>query len=419
MAGRQRAVALVVMAMVLPAALVFGLAASSSQNRQADWSTLRTGPHGTAGAFGTLRRLGYDVRRLREPLTHIPSDCRQLWVIQPLQTLTFDELAALRSWVTRGGCLVCSYEAIVHAVQFLAYRAKEGPAGGPFPELVEAVPAGLGAGLTALPLGGPSAGHRGAYAVPWLSSGLTEEVKLVYAPRGGVLSGWEGWTPLAVCPEGPVVAARSLGNGHLLFLADPDIASNSGLARADNAVLISNIVAAANGPVFFDEFHHGFSDRPTSLRALVMGSPAALGAGIVALGVLLGLLSVAVRFGSAAEPYEPPRRSALEFVSSVADLYERAGARDGALRALYAATLRRLGGPVGPDAAPSCAELAELASERVGIPASEIRTVLEAAHATARRGCTSDAEFLTLARGLARVSGSDRPAGAQWPTWRR
>ena len=64
---------------------------------------------GTRAVFNTLRRLGMDVRH-EAPLTELPADCAQLWLMNR-QPIAHNEMDALQSWVHSGGQLVVGYTA--------------------------------------------------------------------------------------------------------------------------------------------------------------------------------------------------------------------------------------------------------------------------------------------------------------------
>ncbi len=388
--------------------LTVGLKTRSTEEGSADWSTYRYGAQGAAAPYGTLKRLGVDVRRLRDSSTRIPEDCAQLWMLYPTSPLAYDDLSALRNWVFEGGQLVVSYDFLVYTSIFAAQlmRQGEGEIGGPFPELAQVappMPSAFTSGLT----GGIVNLEPGAYGTPLRREGVFEGVNLLYSPTGQGLSleSAEEWLPLATAQGSTLVAGRRLGSGHIVFLGDPDMLSNRNITRADNMLLVYNLASLAGGPVYFDEHHHGFTERPASVIGLVRRSRGAIGAHMAAVGALCVILAVCWRFGRPVDPRPRPRREASEYVESLARLYQRAGAREAALKALYDAARRRLAGSARRPVALEDEQLARLGAARVGMAPDEVVRVLSAARQALETGCPADSQLLVLGRELARLSG--------------
>lgn len=376
---------------------------AGAEKARADWSTYRSGGQGTLALYRTLGRLGYDVRRLEAPLTQIPDDCALLWLLYPTDGLAYDELVALRDWVAGGGRLVCSWDAIVHIGLFQRWMIPGQEEQSPFPELMKLQPElSLSAGLPTVPA--LAADGVGRAVVPTNREGIFEGVSILWSPTGRGLASSEGWTALARVNGSPLVAARRVGSGVVVFLGDPEMLGNAAIGRVDNAVLASNMAWLAGGPSYFAEYQHGFTDRPLSVVGLIRSSPLAVAAYSIVAGLALGLLAVGIRLGRPLPPYDPPRRSSLEFVGALAMIYRRAQARDVALSALYAAAIRRLAGQARTRETADHSQLARFSAHRVGMDAESVRSVLDSAATILKRGCENDTELATLARGLASIT---------------
>lgn len=90
-------------------------------------------------------------------------------------------------------------------------------------------------------------------------------------------------------------------NARLWVLSDPDLLTNHGLRRGDNATLmltlIERLLPAADGAVVFDETLHGFAIVPSLWRLLF--APPYLAATLLALGAMaLTVWRAAARFGA-------------------------------------------------------------------------------------------------------------------------
>jgi hypothetical protein len=147
---------------------------------------------------------------------------------------------------------------------------------------------------------------------------------------------------LAQEKEGPLVADYGYGWGRIVFLSDPFIVANSGLRQADNLQLALNIVAGNGGLIAFDEFHQGHSKDRNELIAYFSGTPVLALLAQGGLGVLLFIWARGRRFARPLPLAQVDRRSKLEFISSMAELQQRARAYDLALENIYTRTRRAL-----------------------------------------------------------------------------
>ncbi|HYY98937.1 MAG TPA: DUF4350 domain-containing protein, partial [Pyrinomonadaceae bacterium] len=142
--------------------------------------------------------------------------------------------------------------------------------------------------------------------------------------------------------SGSMLVDYAYGRGRVVVLSDPYVVSNAGLNRADNLFLAVNLVAGARGRVAFDEFHQGYGEGRNEAVAYFSGTPVLW---LFAQGALLALALVWTRGRRFARPLPAPatdRRSKLEFVSSMAELQQRARAYDLAVENVYQRTRRAL-----------------------------------------------------------------------------
>ncbi len=142
--------------------------------------------------------------------------------------------------------------------------------------------------------------------------------------------------------DGAVLADFRYCKGRLIFLSDPFVIANNGIARGANLTLAMNLVRALSKgeneqrrKILFDEFHHGYRSQINPLVNYVRGTPAPW---LLLQGVLLSLLivySVGKRFARPLPMPQMDRHSPLEFVDSMASLQQAARARDLALENIY------------------------------------------------------------------------------------
>jgi len=126
--------------------------------------------------------------------------------------------------------------------------------------------------------------------------------------------------PLIESPDGILAGVTILNGRRILVVSDPDLFSNHGLGRGQNARIAVGLVnfmrpgGGTSGPVVFDTVLHGMEKKPSLVRSLfelpfVVGTAA----GIAALLVLLW--AGAARFGA-------PRRLAAIFESGKVTLID-------------------------------------------------------------------------------------------------
>lgn len=126
-----------------------------------------------------------------------------------------------------------------------------------------------------------------------------------------------------------------LGEGRIVVLADAGPLANGKAGDSPLAVLAVRAALAYTDPadtVFFDEFHQGITSDRSRARVLAdffLGSPGGLTLFQVVLVYFLFLVCKGLRLGvpnTAVAPADRERRSPLEHVSALGDLYREAGA---------------------------------------------------------------------------------------------
>jgi hypothetical protein len=176
------------------------------------------------------------------------------------------------------------------------------------------------------------------------------------APRGEVLreSGGITWTTNALQivpnveapiqlvrgePLRPIIGARqgmlvgeiSDRDHRIWVLADPDVLSNHGIARPDNAALavaMINKLGGHGGGVVFDETVHGFLVRTASPFLLMFRFPFVLATAQGLIAVVLLLWATLGRFGAAQVAPAPLSAGREGLLSNMAKLVEFTGHQD-------------------------------------------------------------------------------------------
>lgn len=133
---------------------------------------------------------------------------------------------------------------------------------------------------------GPVAWRSGPFAAPTLE-------------RPQLIAG-DGLIPVIAAEDGMLVGEVDWDGRRVWVVSDPDILSNHGLGRGDNAVLAVQIVEALRpdgGSVIVDETVHGF-EIDTKLNALALEPPVVVTAILAAAALAMLLWSATARFGA-------------------------------------------------------------------------------------------------------------------------
>lgn len=142
--------------------------------------------------------------------------------------------------------------------------------------------------------------------------------------------------------KGAIVADFDYGKGRIVFLSEPFVVANNGLARGGNAVLAMNLIdtltrdeAGKTRQIIFDEYYHGHRNSPLTIYGYFKGTPIPHIFLQLFMLMLIAFYTYAKRFARPIPAAVEDRRSPLEFVASMADLQQSANARDLAISNIY------------------------------------------------------------------------------------
>jgi hypothetical protein len=181
-----------------------------------------------------------------------------------------------------------------------------------------------------------------------------------------------------------VLAGRRLGQGMVYLLLDESAWTNKGFDQADNAATLARILEqqlGRGGVLAFDEYRHGYG-RVESFTTLFLSLPGARAfAGMAMAWGLFCLWGTTRRLSPPDEYREVERRTALEYIESVATMNQRARAAPLVVDAvrLRVRYLLRKRGIVNPSANAVLDQAARLAQagERPATPKRDIEMVSE------------------------------------------
>lgn len=182
-------------------------------------------------------------------------------------------------------------------------------------------------------LGGTTAGGEAANLPLIIPSVYTQGVDEMKVGEDRVLEAGPEWITHAKDDSGQVLISRAQGAGEVVWLSSPLPLSNEGIGEADNARL-ATLLTAVSGPVYFDEYHHGFVQGGGIWDRLGPGGRGALLLSLLGLAVLL--YSASRRPGPPIDVLTEPVARGGAYIASLAELYRKAGARTQALESLAA-----------------------------------------------------------------------------------
>jgi hypothetical protein len=406
-------IATIVVVIVVLIALNTATYVAKDETKDREWSpdrsTYHAGPTGTRALYDFLSESGYRVMRWREaPEKLLSSNGQnvQTFVVVGKTQLEFDDeqAASLLEWVARGGRLV------------LVDRNPQSellPTSGPWSVQTEQTSfAGMDADPgnvqqmteTAVPLHPlqptlltravesvmPSRLATAIHitAVPQHSDSVTSEHGTTEGEREASGKSKEALTETAGNEKSTapllhigneklaVLADYPHGLGRIVLVSDPYVFTNGGIKLQDNLQLAINVLTTPEGLLAFDEYHQNHGVTQNALIGYFSGTPILALCGQFALLMLLVLWTRARRF---ARPLPLPvidRRSKLEFVASMAELQERAGAYDLAIENIYSRTRRALARYAGAAYNSPRAEIAACVAARSSLDARKLETLM-------------------------------------------
>ncbi len=168
-----------------------------------------------------------------------------------------------------------------------------------------------------------------------------------------------------------MLVGERAGNGSRLWiLADPDLLSDQGIVRGDNAVVAAALIEAlrpAGAVVVVDETLHGFEQHPNLLR-LALGPPFVVVTIAAAVAVLLLLWAGTGRFGAPQASAAPLAAGKVTLIGNAAGLLRLGGSINPMpsryLQLLAGSVGAALNGPAGADEAERLAWLDRFAATR-------------------------------------------------------
>jgi len=351
-------------------------------------STYRSSPDGARGLFLLAQRLGVPVVRRHIDLKDLDVAKTGALALLGVHNLPAEELEKLQKYVTDGGRLLIVASPKKKQDSVFAELLHSGK------QVYEAF------GVTATECDAPEIERELEVAV---ASPLTRGVEQPQARVAGYLArkDAEPMLPLLLDPHAEdraVAITFGHGSGRVVVISAPDLATNRGLGRGDNARLWASMLATLTeaGPLEFDEFHHGFTgERSISGYAARHGLHWALVQLLLALWVWVAAQR---RFGRPRLAQAEERVAGADYLWAMARIYRQGAHRGHAVRLLLDGLVRALSRTAGGGPKASLGEVVRALSRR-GRP--DLARALASAEGRAAAACTSDENVLSFARACA------------------
>ncbi len=306
-----------------------------------------------------LQRLGYRVERIRQPLVsaNLPAE-GTLFVVDPFQppVLSSREWDDLYRWVKAGHRLVvCEYP------RWLLESQAEAPSeidlewlfrGPEWSEARPAQPVSVMEGVSHLAV-------RSHSRIRLLKEDEEEPAddecddsecsSCVAAGDSELTDALRKAAPVASDDYGVAAAYARVGQGDILFLASSWSLSNEGIDKGDNFLLVLNAIGDPKaGPVYFDEYHHGYAE---SAAWALLPRVVKIALAQVVLGLLLVAFARSRRLGPVL-PLTRGGRPRSEFLGTMTTVLRKGGATRLAVQTAVDSALARLRVELGlaPDA---------------------------------------------------------------------
>ncbi|HWL09125.1 MAG TPA: DUF4350 domain-containing protein [Planctomicrobium sp.] len=288
----------------------------------------RTG--GGAGVFAWANRMGIDAVPLRTPLWEIGDELEgqghcvitagdRNWAAAHSSSFQQEHWKRLHDWVASGNTLI----AITNRSSSLPYQMIE--------EFTQSTDADNPVELRNAARNSSFSKEEELRIPTWWGGEMAVQMK------SGSLVNYPSELRLAGIGDKTILAKRPLGEGNLYLLMDGTAWTNERFDQADNAATLARILndsLSENGVLTIDEYRHGYG-RVESFVTFLVALPGA--ASFLWMSLIWGLFWMVSRMKrlSPVEPFiDEPRRTAFEFIQSMASLNQRARAAPLAVNAV-------------------------------------------------------------------------------------
>lgn len=314
-------------------------------------SAMNDKPSGYSGASELAQKLGYKVHYWQESYRRLSSVSGTLVVISPLRSPEPYEVTQILEWVKKGNNLIYfdhfDFSFQKRLLETLGIDSKSGK------ELIDV-----------------------KVEVPQTGEPLFKFVDHLMVTASNRLTGGRS---LVSDGSGSIISMATYGDGQVIAAAIPSLCSNRRLANKENwnnFQFFINCLSTTGGDIYFDEFSHGFTSGHNVFIFLGKGPVGLIFAQLIIL-LIIGVLAACQRFG--ATRIVPVRRktSNLEFISGMANAYQRARATDLAWQIISHSFLTKIARSLGLSPQESPETISRGLSASTGASTGDLAMLLE------------------------------------------
>src|SRR5580658_1225279 len=354
--------------------LVSLVAPQATQRAESSPSSYASDSGGALAAYSLLQEMHRNVLRWEEPPNELPDPEDVVLILaDPMQAPSEGERAALLQFVKRGGRVLFT-----------------GPGAGAFFEEANSTESEAGSEPVTFEADVPSGFTRGAPKISmrqeaeWLE--LNDSQIALYGEH-----------------DSPAVLSWRIGKGTILWWAGATPLTNAGILAENNLELLLNAVSDPTAPadeqpdIYWDEYFHG---ERSSLSAYIGKTPLPWGILQIAFVGIAVILTFARRSGPIAMPAAVSRLSPLEFVDTLAGLYQRAHAEPAVVGIVYQRLRTALSRQLRLSSAVSDTDLGQAVAQRLGANGADFVRTMQRAAAASRAARISAAEAFSIVKSL-------------------
>ncbi len=361
-------------------------------------STYYSGPEGCKALYMLLEELKLPVSRFRRPFSRLLREHGVLIIANPdREQFTEREITKLKDWIRKGNRLALFWGMEKDDFErFLAERSSKNKTSTAKSDPMRKLSSSFDLALKDF--------HDTSRKILYARlSNLDEPVQIT------VSSGfrWEkpskSWKEVLGDEAGPIVVSRKYGKGDIVAVSDASLPSNGELSNAQNLRLILALLLEKRPDrILFDEYHHGHKMEDTFW--------AYFGSSIFALALLQSVVGSAIFFYSRRASYSgrfkslttAKGRSSLEYIDSMANIFQSCSAGSAALEPIFNRFLARLSRKTGAPLKMMADDLPDNVVVSAEAQGQELQGLVQECR-TAVSSETEPIKALTLARRLAYI----------------
>ena len=347
-------------------------------------STYGASAHGAKAAYLALKRLGYRVERVFDPLADLVVDPEStlLVIASPELPTSGTDSRMVQRFVEAGGIVL----AAGHVDTLLPHLR-----------------------TTRLPLASPFTSTPPTTFAATSEDPLTSGIEsITMAPEASASPSDGSYGVIFGERSRPGMMAASIGTGRVIWLSGSDPLLNKSVTAPGHVELLLNALGPPGARrVIWSEYYHGHG---RSLWSYLAHTPAPAALLQVSAVAAIALATFGRRRGPVRPLVPEPRVSVLEFVDALAGLYRKAGAAAGAVEIALARVRRLLSVSAGLPAGSSDEAIASATASRLGLDRGQLVTTLGESAAAAGAERLSSTSAMALVHGLQAVAAANGSA---------